>query len=253
MRILLIFVSFIFWITVNGQYPFEKYSAIQYREFKNWKFPFDIKENTAHCILTIPDFYSSRDSLTIQIIPIEMFETFPTNTEHKSYIKIYRNQTLVQRIFEPMWFNDLNINTESVGVADINGDKLDDIKMVVSYMGNGIASMNVRKIYLFQNSDSSFTKISFDDKGGGLTERDVDGDGDFEIITRTLQAYMEHNYWLFNLFEYNNKKLISANSKANYPIMIQFLYRENYAITDKISRDEMKEFAMPLPQGYDER
>lgn len=188
-------------------------------------------------------FFDNNDSLTIQITTYEQKDS--------SFIRIFRNNTLIKKVFEPIYFNDLNISTEAVKVADINGDSLKDIKLIAWYMGNGTASMNVRTIYFFQNQKEHFTKISFDDKiGDGRPERDIDGDGNYEIITMTLQGYENHNYWLFNLFSYNNDNLVNVNSKDNYPILIQLLNRENYSITDKVSKDKMKQLTLTLPEGY---
>jgi len=85
------------------------------------------------------------------------------------------------------------------------------------------------------------------------TERDVDSDGNYEIITMTLFGYEDHNYWLFNLFEYANQELVSANHKVHYPIMIQYLFRDNFEITNKISREKMKAFGMAMPEGYERK
>lgn len=242
----LIFALIFLTLNAKGQYPFEKYPAIKYREYKNWKF-YDKteKENKFHCTLTIPKFFDNQDNLTIQLTTFEY---------DSSSVRMYRNKRLLKKSFEPMFFNDVNLGAESIRVADINGDNLKDIKLTASFMGNGTASMDVRTIYLFQNKEGHFTKISFSDKASdSRLERDFDGDGNYEIITMTLKGYREHSYWLFNLFNYLNGDLVNVNSKDNYPIMIQYLNRENYQITKKISRSKMKAFTMKLPEGYDKK
>ena len=119
-------------------------------------------------------------------------------------------------------------------------------------MGNGIASLNVRVIYLMQNEDSTFSKLSFDDKmDGNRPERDFDGDGIYEVVTMTLNHHDNHNYWTFNIFEFSGSGLINGNEKGNYPIMIQFLHRKNYGMTDKLSRAEMKTYGLELPEEYE--
>jgi len=52
---------------------------------------------------------------------------------------------------------------EPVRTADINGDGLSDLKLIVSYNGSGLACLNVRVIYLFQKNGGEFAKLSFDD------------------------------------------------------------------------------------------
>lgn len=55
------------------------------------------------------------------------------------------------------------------------------------------------------------------------TERDFNADNNFEIITMTLDQYENHNYWTFNIYNFENGTLINQNQKYGYPIMIQFL------------------------------
>jgi hypothetical protein len=232
---------------LKGQYPFEKYAAISYKEYKEWKlYDKSVKENKIHYTLTIPNFFENNDSITIQLTSL-------VNSWDSSYIRVFRNKKQIQKFFEPMGFSQANI-FEPIRIADINGDGLTDLKILIPYMGNGIASLNVRVIYLFQKTNREFTKISLDDKmDGNRPERDFDGDNNYEIITMTLTYYENHSYWLYNLYNYNSKDLMNVNAKDNYPIMIQFLYRNNYQITDKITRQKMKDFTLPLPEKYDKK
>ena len=84
-------------------------------------------------------------------------------------------------------------------------------------------------------------------------ERDFDGDGNFEIITQTFVNYGPHNYWAFNLYNFNGTALINVNQKSNYPILVQLIDPWNYATTKKMSRATMKKFAKELPDGYDRK
>lgn len=237
-------------LTLNsfGQYPFEKYPAIKYKTYKDWKvYNTNEKEQKTEFILTIPKFYDKKDSLTLVL-------TSFTDKWDSSYITVFKNGRQLQRFFEPMFFYDTNLS-EPIMLADINDDKLQDIKLIIPYMGNGTASLNTRVIYLFQQKSKGFTKISFMDKmnGENRPERDFNGDGNYEIITMTLKSYENHSYWLFNLFNFKNDDIVSTNNKYNYPILIQFLYRDNFKITNKISRQKMKDFEQTKPQEYDRR
>lgn len=233
--------------TANGQFPFEKYPAIKYISYNDWKtYDKTEKEKIVHSTLTIPTFFDNVDTLTIQLT------SFTDHWWDNSIIRVFRNKTEAQKIFENMTFNPAGLDT--VRVADINNDGLQDIKIISAYMGNGTAALNVRVIYLFQQANHSFKKISFDDKmSNNRQERDFDGDGNFEIITMNLLGHQDHSYWLFNIFNYKDSDLVNVNAKDNYPIMIQFLYRDNYEITNKISREKMKSFALTLPDGYDRK
>ncbi|WP_034237587.1 hypothetical protein [Aquimarina atlantica] len=232
-----------------GQYPFEKYPSPTYLEYKDWKlYDWTTKKQSINSTLKIDQFFDNKDALTIQLT------SFTSNGDNPSVIRVFRNKTQVQKITEQMFFSSLNIGHEPIRVVDINGDGLKDLKIIVPYMGNGIAELNVRVIYLFQTKDQKFIKISFTDMmDGNRVERDFDGNGNFEIITMNLTGYERHNYWVFNIFEYNESQLKCFNNKENYPIMIQFLNRDNYEITDKIDREKMKEFAIQLPDDYDRK
>ena len=234
----------------KGQYPFEKYPAIKYKEFKDWVVYDRLgEENKIHHTLSIPKFFENGDSITIQLTSFGDY----FHSKDSSIIRIFRNHKQIQKIIENMSFDLINFY-EPLRMADINGDGLNDFKMIASYMGNGIAALNMRVIYLFQNPDHTFTKISFTDMmSENRPERDFDGDGNYEIITMTLKDHGNHNYWLFNLYNFTDGELTNVNGKDDYPIMIQFLNHENYTITDKIPRAEMKDFALPLPEDYDRK
>jgi hypothetical protein len=230
-----------------GQYPFEKFPAIKYKKYKEWKaFNTNNKQHKTEFVLTIHKFFNNTDSLTLLLTSFE-------DISDSSFITILKNGKELQRFFEPMFFYDTNL-MEGVMAADINGDKLQDVKLVIPYMSNGLG-LNTRVIYLFQNINKIFNKISFDDKmfGQNRQERDFNGDGNYEIITMTMIEYGGHSYFAFNLFSFRDNDLVAVNNKYNYPILIQFLYRDNFKITDKISRKKMKDFAQSRPEGYDKR
>jgi hypothetical protein len=84
--------------------------------------------------------------------------------------------------------------------------------------------------------------------GENMTERDLNGDGNFEIITMTIQNHKSHNYWLFNLYNFVNGNLVCVNDKMNYPIMVQYLFKDNYKVTTKLTRKEMKKYELKKPE-----
>ncbi len=201
-------------------------------------------------MLTIPKFFNKKDSLTIQL------SSFTKNWD-SSYITLFRNGKQIQRFFEPMGF-DINVFA-SVRIADINGDNQQDCKLLIPYMENGIDALNTRVIYLFQHKDNTFTKISYldmidgENAGDNRSERDFNDDGNYEIITMSLISYNNHSYWVYNLYDCKDDSLVSVNNKYNYPILIQFLYRKNFEITNNISRQKLKDFTETKPEDYDKR
>lgn len=245
-RVLNLFVLLFVSGFLTAQYPFEKFPGVAYKSYKHWKFINNEKLYRSVARLSIPNFYKNGDKLSIVLYSFDRNDS--------SYICLYRNKKLVRRIFDKMYFTSLNLSFEPVRVADINGDSLNDIKITAAWMGSGIACMYNRIIYLFQDSAKGFRKISFTDMiSENRSERDIDGDGNYEIITMNLQGYRDHNYWLFNLYQYQKGGLVNVNYLANYPIMVQLLYRPNFAITKKLSREKMKSFEMKLPPEYDKR
>lgn len=228
-----------------GQYPFEKYNQPKYDEFDQWDHcdAAESKQRIDHT-LVIDNFFEG-EALTIQLT------SFTENVWEDSQITLWRGGTQIQKFCEDMLFIPINSN-EPVRMADLNGDGLKDLKLVVSYMGNGLASLNVRVIYLMQEKGKAFSKISFTDKMDvNRPERDFDNDGIFEIVTMKLNGHEGHSYWAFNIFEFSDSGLRNCNHKDDYPIMVQYLYRDNFEITDKLDRSEMKSYALTLPIDYD--
>lgn len=235
---LLLFNPFI----LIGQFDFEKYKAIKYNAYSDWKIQED--DNKAVSTIELKDFLKKKENIKLQLTSFK--EHFFENSE----IKIFINNLEKYKIIENMMFNPISL--DSLRIMDINNDGLNDIKIIAAYMGNGTASMNVKVIYLIQQANNKFLKISFDDKQSeNRIERDFNGDNIFEIITMSLLQYKKHSYWNFNLFNIQKNKLINMNKKNNYPILVQFLEKENYVITSKISRKEMKKFELKVPQGID--
>lgn len=229
---------------LKAQYPFEKFPAIHYKAYGDWKVYDKLeKEKKIHCTMTIPGFFDEKDTLTLQ------FTSFAECNFENSLIRIFKNKQIVQKLYEDIIFDDLSL--DSIRIADINGDSLDDIKIVSAYRGCGTASMNMRVIYLFQQKDKSFAKVSFMDKYfEHRTERDFDGDRNYEIIAMKLVHDNKHSYFSFNLFNYKEHELINVSDKADYPILIQFLFRNNYAVTDKMTRQQMKNYLDKKPEDY---
>lgn len=171
------------------------------------------------------------------------------NTSH-SYIILYKGKQLLQKIPEAMAFYSGDL-PEPVRVADINGDGLMDIKISVSYHGCGLAAEYVKVIYLFQQPGNKFTKIAYTDMMyDNRPERDMDGDGKYEIITKTIQEHKTHNYWLFNIYSFKDNALVNVNDKYGFPIMVQYLYRQNYTPAN-ISNAILKKYAVKLPEEYE--
>jgi len=230
----LTYIFFLFPILIFGQYPFEKFKNPKYESFE---FKLIEKKNVLEYSKNVTSFFKDKSDLEVTVNgnienPQETYIQVKTNLKSKKYFEQIPAQ-----------------GTDGFYIADFNGDGKKDFKIVCFYMGSGLASMNVRVIYFFQKENNEFTKISFDDKmDGNRIERDLNGDGKFEIITMTLQEHKNHNYWLFNVYNFVNDKLICVNNKTNYPIMIQYLFRDNYKVTTKITRNDIQKYEIKKPE-----
>jgi len=228
------YIFLFFPIIVFGQYPFEKFKS---PKSSSLEFKMTEKENALNYSKVIKSFFNDNSDLEV---------TINGNTENskETYVEV-KSTSKSRKYFEEIPAQ----GTDGFFIADFNGDGKKDFKIVCYYMGSGLASLNVRVIYFFQKTNKEFTKISFDDKiGENMTERDLNGDGNFEIITMTLQNHKNHNYWLFNLYNFVNGNLVCVNNKMNYPIMVQYLYKDNYNVTKKLTRKEMKKYEFKKPE-----
>lgn len=226
-----------------GQYAFEKYPAPNYEYASDWK----ETDTDSLCIAEINiDSIIGNDNILIRLRADKAFN-------NDSQIEILRNGKEINQWQEDAIFaisNGINV-FDSVRIADFNGDHLKDVKMVFNCMGNGAeGGLLATVVYLIQKADKSFMKISYQDHmiDGRRDERDMNNDGTYEIITRSFVRYENHTYWLFNLYNIVGNGITCVNKEFDYPIMVQFLYRPNYEITNKISREKMKEFELKKPE-----
>lgn len=229
-------------INADAQYQFESYPGVKLKSYYNWK-TYD-SEKKVDNTSTVSGFFGNGDEITIQLT------SFKEHWWKNSSIRIFQNKKQIGLLNENVAFNPTAL--DSLRVGDLNNDGLQDVKIVYSYMSNGLG-LNCRVIYLLQKPDFSFAEISFEDMmdyGKERRERDFDNDGNFEIITMDLQGYKSHNYWVFNLYNIVDYKLINANHKGNYPIMVPFLFKETFDITKNLTREKMKDFARTLPRDY---
>ena len=239
---LLIFLSMVTFETTNaiGQYSFESMKHLKVKEYNRWKFNIQ-NERLSDYLIKVPNFFKNGVFLKFEIVSPDM--------EDRSVIKVFKKNKLIQTFKENYRIGTLR-RPQAVFEEDVNGDGLNDLKIIIPNYGCGGYNYYLQVIYLFQNKNGTFTKASFLDlmvEFENRIERDFDNDGNFEIVTQTFQSYGAHNYWLFNLYNFNGEGLVNVNQKANYPIMVPL---DRFKITKKISRSKMKRFKKQLPDDY---
>jgi hypothetical protein len=230
-----------FRVARRGEYPFEVYPRIGYEEFAVSKGFLESDES----FVASSDVADRFRGEAFRIVLRE------PRAADGSNIFVYRNDQLVQRIAEPFDFYPSTV-PDSLSAGDINNDRIMDVKVACSNPGSGLASLLSRKIYLIGKPNGEFSKYSFMDFSFEI-ERDLDGDGSFEIIGVDHRYSEDHSYWVYDLYGIKSGKFVNVSSVFDYPILIQHLDRINYAVTDKIGRAKMKEFSKLRPEWYDER
>jgi hypothetical protein len=240
------FLLAISWFSISyagfGQYPFEQFPVPKSRRFSDWK-QYDLMETKGrfHVTIALPLFFDNKDTLTIQL------SNYKSSAD--GVVRLFRNSNLVYMEKEPMFF--FHASSENVAAVDVNGDGLTDVKLLVSFAGTGsVASLSYRIIYIIQKPSGKFEKISFSDKVlTNKVDRDFNQDGKLEIVTMELNEVDDHNYWTFNVYNFDRDSLVCVNEKFGYPIMFQYLFKPNYkqaSLPDSL----VKTFARRLPEDY---
>lgn len=223
------------------QYPFERYPALRYQFSGPWQGA--EPGAAAPKVTATADVRAGSQSYNLRVfngrIPSDTF-----------YVAL--TATGVTRQFLEPWYLLPESLTQPVRAADINGDGLTDLKLVVNGMGAGAVPGLVRLVYLFGQPGGGFAKVSFLSFHDG-PERDFDGDGNHELVVRELVSYRGHSYWAFNVFRYTDGQLVNVSPRYGYPVLIRFLDKPNYQVTTNISSREARQFLLKQPREFDQK
>lgn len=246
-KILLNILIFISIGDLNSQYPFEIYKPMvfinDYERSENWKVVEKYRDGFSPkdlMTITLRDYFLDHSSLVI--------ESKPLRKKDASILRLYKNRKIVANFILNLPIFEENVYR--VIVADIDGNGLKDIGIKTSYRSNGLG-LSVNNNFIFQIADGEFTQIQFDDMSDQTFEmRDINNDGNYELFTCHLQKHKNHNYWLYNVYSFDGKKLVNVNESIDYPIMIQILEKQNHKITKNLSRAAMKRYIIIDPELY---
>lgn len=232
MKFLLI-VLFISYLTTSQEY-FTEFPKIEYEKiFIEKNFNEDRDDEDGGVWIKFGDGLELRISAKHEII--------------RSYFDFYRDGELVQSFADkhPVTFNTL---PDTIYTADFNNDGLFDIKIVVKNNSPSFAGKRKRKFYFIQNTDGTFDKFSYLDFFHE-EERDLDGDGKWEIITR--HSYLKQNtvYWVFDIFNFEDHKMVHKSKKFGYPRVTNFM-TEEIKDTEDIDRAKWQMFSRSIPEYH---
>jgi hypothetical protein len=219
-----------------AQYPFERYPAVQYQSSGPWQLAKPAAAPPRATATTTLQAGTQSYHLRVfnQRIPSDTF-----------YVALSAGGA-TRQFLEP-WYLLPESLVQPVRAADINGDGLTDLKLVINAVGGGGVRGLVRLIYLFGQPGGGFAKVSFLSFHDG-PERDFDGDGNCEMVVRELVSYRGHSYWSFNVFRYADGRLVNVSPRYGYPVLIQFLNKPNYQVAGKITPREAQRFLLRQPR-----
>jgi hypothetical protein len=131
-------------------------------------------------------------------------------------------------------------------IEDVNGDGIPDfVFKTFNSAGTGLAGAHIYNTWFIKKSNNDFQTIqfqSFYDK----PERQYkfDGKGNYITIGQSLTFYKRHSYWIFDLYQYKNGKLINVSEEYNYPVAVPYLDKETYTPTNKIPKKQLERLSL---------
>ncbi|MGI6342571.1 MAG: hypothetical protein ACOXZ9_06300 [Bacteroidales bacterium] len=203
-------------------------------------------EETECYELSIPNYFGENNPITIQF-----YYNDEGNEDQSTINLIDKNGDFLITHYEPITVHPMAMGYTKLVVGDIDGNGLKDIRMEFPYMGNGLMACAVRTIYIFQEKDKIFNKVSFDSFvcTDQASEIDADGDGKWEIIARTLEYIDENNYyWIDNIYKYTPEGLVCVSEENGYPKAINT--HEAKSTDAKIVNKNKKGWIKEKPEGY---
>jgi len=118
--------------------------------------------------------------------------------------------------------------------------------------GSGLAGSLIGRLYLAGNSDNIFKVIRFGDfYNKPKFQYAFKSDSTFEIVVKSYKIYGNDAYWLFDLYNIINGKLVNVSARYGYPIAVPYLYKESFKPTHKIANKDLQRLSLHLPDFYD--
>jgi hypothetical protein len=124
--------------------------------------------------------------------------------------------------------------------ADLDKNGLNDFIVFYSYRTMGYSFMCEAVEIFLKKKEGGYQKISYDGTSFGLEDFvDLDNDGKNEVIITDTYSGDKHTYFVYNIYEFKNYKLLNANAKfKGFPKFIWFTYNANDKDTTHLTKQE---------------
>ncbi|MBE9585192.1 hypothetical protein IM792_12095 [Mucilaginibacter sp. JRF] len=234
MKYLILIILLNFGLNSYAQYPFEKYPKPKYKVV-----PFKvIVDNEKKYVLRSASYKGYH--ITLEDVDSEA-----------QILRLFYKQKLIKKLQSDLGYTRLTLETDStLYAADIDGNGLVDFKLKTYNNGSGLAGSRMNKLFLFNKGKNKFSAVQYMDFFDNI-ERDLNGDGCFDIVTQHYLLQNNHSYWVFDMFNFRDGKFVNVSAENNYPILVQLLYRDNYKITNHFTRKQMRKFSFKKPEFFE--
>ena len=128
--------------------------------------------------------------------------------------------------------------------ADVDGNGLEDFIIFSSYRGCGLGALSTMTEMFLKKPEGGYQRIYYDSFCSGLEDIvDLDNDGKYELITLDMHYAGKHNYWAYNIYRFENYKLVNADAEfEGFPKFIWYTDKPNDKDTTHLNSDQRKEF-----------
>ncbi|MFI5162665.1 MAG: hypothetical protein ACHQHN_15405 [Sphingobacteriales bacterium] len=217
-----------------AQYPFEKNRVKKYDSIKFVKSK--INDSNEMAIAHYKNY-------TIKLVDGTL--------DNGGAVELYLKNKLIKKFNG--YFVNMTYITDFLYVEDIDNDGRPDF-IINTYNGacGGLACSNIYTTYLMNKGKGNFRIISYEGFYN-KPQKEYLFNGAYRVIGQSLATYKGHNYWLFDLYDIKNSKLINVSKQHGYPVAVPYLYNQTFKPTHKISKGQLAKLSLPQPDLFSRR
>ena len=129
--------------------------------------------------------------------------------------------------------------------VDLDKNGLEDFVVFSWYRRTGLASMNYPVDVFLKKSNEAYQRISYDSMNPDIKDfSDLNKDGKSEVIITGYYLGPKHNYFTYNVYEFQDFKLNNADQKfKGFPKFVWLTNKPNDKDTTHLTQKERKEHA----------